>query len=61
MHMQTNHNLYLDKNRLKGVMMLIVNVGLLWIFFKSVGSIKTPTGQKGGSKSLFQLEETYGR
>ena len=62
MQIQTNHNKYLDKNMIKNTMMLFINIGLLVIFFRSMGSMKTQgPATKNTSKSAFNTEESYGR
>lgn len=61
-HMQTNHNKYFDQTKLKGVLMMFLNFGLIWIVFKMMGSMKpAASNTKGGAKSAFQIEESYGK
>ena len=60
--MQTNHKKYFDQNKLKNVLMIFLNFGLIWIVFKMMGSMKSTAGNtKGGTKSPFQMEESYGK
>jgi hypothetical protein len=57
MHIQTNHNKYLDRNLMKNTMLLFVNVGLVIVFFRSMGSMKqTGPAAKNSSKSMFNAE-----
>lgn len=57
MHLQTNHNKYFDRRLMKNTMMLFVNIGLVIVFIRSMGSMKqTGPAAKNSSKSVFNAE-----
>lgn len=63
--LEPNHKPYLDRAMLKGVMGWLINIGFLFLFFRSMNSMGAKNAAKGvgknNSKGLFSMEETYGK
>ena len=60
---QSDRSMILNKDSLKGAMAWIINIGLLFFLFRSMGSMAGKSGVKSGKagKGMFSMEEAYGK